>query len=262
MAMDIGKLVVERIEDITALDPADDKLLFLMDEPTGGSLECAMETVWAEGKGGRRLYGLDRNKTASFTATNGYLVLSALQAQVGGDITEITENDPVNVPVVEYITPNAGKLTLSFTPVPDSMPFIYEANSDLTQGAAYEFGADAADNFSISGTTVTLPTNADRTKTFIAIYEREATDGFVITNDSETYAKTAKVIFTILCHESCDMNSKFYTKLVFPRAKIDGNFTFDISGDAVVQEITINALADVCSVDKTYWRWYVISDEA
>lgn len=259
MAMDLGKLVVERIEDVSAFDPASDELLFIMDEPTGGSLECGMETVWAEGKGGRRLYGLDRNKTASFTCQNGYLVLSALQAQVGGDITEITENDPINVPVLEYVVPNAGKLVLSYTPVADSIPYIYEANSDLTQGTAYEFGADAANNFSISGNTITLPTNADRTKTFIVCYEREATEGFAIVNDSETYAKTAKVIYTILCHESCDMNKKLYTKLVFHRAKIDGNFTFDMSGDAVVQELTINALADVCSVDKKYWTWIVLA---
>lgn len=204
---------------------------------------------------------IQRNKTASFTCQNGYLVLFALQAQIGGDITEITDSAPMNVPVLEYVVPNVGKLTLSYTPVADSIPFIYEANSDLTQGAAYEFGADAANNFSISDKTITLPTAADRTKTFIVCYEREATEGFAIINDSETYAKTAKVIYTILCHESCDMNKKLYTKLVFPRAKIDGNFTFDMSGDAVVQELTINALADVCSVDKTYWTWFVLSSE-
>ena len=45
--MDIGKFVVERVESIYALDPADDSLLFILDEPTQGSLESAMETVWA-----------------------------------------------------------------------------------------------------------------------------------------------------------------------------------------------------------------------
>ena len=39
---------------------------------------------------------------------------------------------------------------------------------------------------------------------------------------------------------------------------IDGNFTLDISGDAVVQEISIEAMADVCDVDKVYWRWFFL----
>lgn len=54
------------------------------------------------------------------------------------------------------------------------------------------------------------------------------------------------------------MNKKIYAKLVFPRAKIDGNFTLDISGDAVVQELAIDAQADVCSTEKEYWRLFVI----
>lgn len=252
---DLGKLVVERVEDVTALDPATDKLMFIMDEPTSGTLECAMETVWAEGKGGRRLYGLDQNKTASFTCQNGYLVLSALQAQVGGEITDATTEEPVNVPVIEYINAVEGKLTLSYTPAAGSIKFVYAANSDLTQGAAYE-----VDDSSISGKVLTLPASAAKSGVYIAIYERQATDGFVIINDSETYASNAKVIYTLLCHESCDMNKKIYAKLLFPNAKIDGNFTLDISGDAVVQELTINALADVCSVDKTYWKLFVVSD--
>lgn len=209
MADKLGKLIVERVEDVTALDPATDKLLFIMDEPTQGSLECAMETVWASGKGGRRLYGLDKNKTASFTCSNGYLVLSALQAQVGGDIREITAENKVAVPVVEYVSAASGKANLTYTPVAGSLKFVYAANSDLTQGTAYAVGADA-----IADKVLTLPTDAPKTGTFIAIYDREADNGFVIHNDSETYAKTGKVIYTILCHEACDMNKKVYTKLV------------------------------------------------
>ena len=256
MADLLGKLIIERVEDVTALDPATDKLMFIMDEPTKGSLESAMETVWAEGKGGRRLYGLDKNKTAKFTCSNGYLVLAALQAQVGGNITEIGQ-DGVSAPVIEYITPVSGKLTLTYTPVAGSLKFIYEANSDLTQGTSYELGEDAAAQFSISGSSVTLPTSASLTAVYIAVYDRKATAGFVITNDSEQYAKNAKVIFTILCHDACDLNTKIYTKLIFPNAKIDGNFTLDISGDAVVQELSIEAMADVCSVSKLYWNWIV-----
>lgn len=59
MADIFGKLVIERVEDVTAIDPTTDELMFILDEPTQGSLESAMETVWAEGKGGRRLYGID-----------------------------------------------------------------------------------------------------------------------------------------------------------------------------------------------------------
>lgn len=53
------------------------------------------------------------------------------------------------------------------------------------------------------------------------------------------------------------MNKKVYTKLVFPNAKIDGNFTLDISGDAIVQELAIDAMSDVCSVQKVYFNWYI-----
>ncbi len=216
MADRLGKLVVERVEDATALDPKTGKLLWLMDEPTSGSLESAMDTVWAEGKGGRRLYGLDKNKTASFTCKNGYLVTGALQTQVGGSITELDEDHTAN-----------GKLQLQYTPVAGSLKYIYVANADLTQGDSYQIGSDAAKSFSLSGAIVTLPTGADQAATYIAIYDRTAKAGTKITNDSDVYPSTAKVIFTVLCHESCDMNRKIYTKLVFPAEKIDCNFTLD-----------------------------------
>lgn len=252
MADLLGKLIIERVEDATAFDPATDKIMFILDEPTQGSLESAMETVWAEGKGGRRLYGLDRNKTARFTCTNGYLVLSALQAQVGGDITYIG-NEGYSVPVVEYITKAAdGTLTLTYTPVADSVKYIYEANSDLTQGTAYEIDT-------VTNNKINVPSESTA-KTYIVAYDRTVTAGTVVTNLSDEYTKNAKVVFTILCHEACDMNKKLYTKLIFPNAKIDGNFTLDISGDAVVQELAIDAQADVCSVEKTYWTWIICDD--
>lgn len=252
----LGKLILERVEDMTALDPATDKLLFIMDEPTGGTLESAMDTVWAEGKGGRRLYGLDRNKTASFTCTNGYLVTGALQAQVGGTIQTVGDDgdvEQVNVPVIEYLKTSDNKITLSYAPVTGSLKFIYEANTDLTQGKSYALGSDAATTFSVSGKDVTLPTQADKTKTYIAVYERVCKSGTAVVNNSDVYPSTAKCVFTLLCHETCDINKKVYAKLVFPNAKVDGNFTLDISGDAVTQELKVDAMADVCSTEKTYW---------
>lgn len=254
MAFELGKLVVERIEDITALDPATDELMFLMDEPTGGSLESAMETVWAEGKGGRRLYGLDRNKTARMSFTNGYLVTRALQAQVGGNITVLSDTITADVPVVEYIHPAEGKLTLAYTPVAGSLHFVYVALEDLTQSdTKYD-----STQFTLSGQEITLPQEADATATYIVIYDRAADAGTVITNESDQFTSNAKVIATVLCHDVCDMNKKIMTKLVFPRAKIDGNFTLDISGDAVVQELAIDAMSDVCSTEKVYWTWYIV----
>lgn len=252
---DYGKLVIERVEDVTAIDPATDELLFILDEPTQGSLESAMETVWAEGKGGRRLYGQDRNKTARFTCTNGYLVVSALQAQVGGSVNVLSAENTADVPVIEYVKPDAsGKLTLTYAPVAGSLTYAYVANDDLTQSET-KYDASA---MTVSGKVVTLPAAADKTKTYIVIYDRTATTGTVVKNESDVYTSNAKVIITLLMHDVCDMNKKIYAKLVFPRAKIDGNFTIDISGDAVVQELAIDAQADVCSTEKEYWSLYVI----
>lgn len=258
MADVLGKLVVERIEEIYAFDPATDDLLWILDEPTEGSLSQEQETVWAEGKGGRRLYGLDRNKTVSMTATNGYLVVSALQSQVGGDLIQMTDDNKVVVPVIEYVPAAAGTLTLEYTPVDGSVKKINVANSDLTQGKKYDSTA-----FTVDGKTITLGNSVDegdKTATYIVAYERECSNGFVITNDSDTYAGNAKVIYVILCHDACDLNKKYYTELEFPNAKVDGNFTLDISGDAVVQELNIEAMADVCSKDKRYFNWYIIED--
>lgn len=198
---DYGKLVIERVEDVTAIDPATDELLFILDEPTQGSLESAMETVWAEGKGGRRLYGQDRNKTARFTCTNGYLVVSALQAQVGGSVNVLSNENTADVPVIEYVKPDAsGKLTLAYTPVAGSLTYAYVANDDLTQSDT-KYDASA---LTVSGKVVTLPAAADKTKTYIVIYDRTATAGTVVKNESDVYTSNAKVIITLLMHDVCD----------------------------------------------------------
>lgn len=263
--VDFDKLVIDTIDTVTAFDKTDGSIMFMLDQLKDGTLENGAETVYGTGKAGVRLAAFDRNKTSKFSCNNGYVVASAMAAQIGADVEKASVSSKFAVPHLEYIeVTDATKVMLEFTPVGvtgKEIPFIYKANSDKTQGEKFAIAAEASSTeFKLDPTTkeITLPTGAFSIGDIVIVaYDRETTVGKKMINSGEKFSKNAKVVIDATGCDVCDQNVKYHIIFVYGNAKVDGNFSMAFGNEPVAHSISCEAMQDICSKDKSLWTWYI-----
>jgi hypothetical protein len=259
-AIDFDKLVIDKVMSVTGLDRTTGELDFMFDEIKDATLENGGETVFGTGAGGRRISAMDQNKTSRITFNNGYVIASALAAQIGADVSVASDTNKLVVPTVETVTVVDGVATLPDTPIVSSVKYAYKANKDMTQGTKYEVDATAgAGKFTLSGSTATFPVGDFETGDAIIIaYEYETTVGKALINNSEKYSKNVKLIIDLLCRDVCDNSIVYHTKKVYHNAKPDMNVSISVGGEPAVHNFAAESLTDPCSKDKTYWTWFIV----
>lgn len=263
--VDFDKLIIDTIDTVTAFDKTDGSIMFMLDQIKDGTLENGAETVYGTGKAGVRLAAFDRNKTSKFSCNNGYVIASAIAAQIGADIEEASSESKFAVPHLEYIEVTDGtKITLEFTPVGPTgkeIPFIYKANADKTQGEKFAIAAEASETeFKLAPDTkeITLPTGKFvKGDVVIVPYDRETTVGKRMINSGEKFSKNACVVIDATGCYICDQNIKYHVIFVYGNAKVDGNFSMAFGNEPMAHAISCEAMQDICSKDKSLWSWYI-----
>jgi len=267
-AIDFDKLVIDKIMSVTGINRTTGEIRFMFDEIKDATIENGGETVFGTGAGGRRISALNQNKTSKISFNNGYVIASAYATQIGADIIEASDTNKLTVPTVETVkvtvTGAAGSevvtAKLPDTPIISSVKYLYKANKDMTQGKRYEVSATAGTGkFTLSGDVVTLPTSDFTTGDAIIIsYEYETTVGKAIVNNSEKYAENVKLITDLLVRDVCDNSIVYHTKMVYFNTAPDMNMSMSIGGEPSVHAFAAESLTDPCSVDKSYWTWFIV----
>lgn len=266
MAIDFGKYIFDRIDTVTLFDKTTGSCRFIFDEIKDGTLENAAEKVFGTGVGGRRISALDRNKTAKFSCTNGFIVGGAIAVQTGTDISSETE---MVTPWMEYITVGATTTSITTTykaiGVAGAEVKLYKANGDNSLGVEVAQAASASTTafaYTPATKTITLPTSGvAEGDVYIAFYDYKAT-GIKITNSGNDFPKAGKLVIDVLIKDPCDTGTSYHAKVVFPNASIDGNFSIAFGNEPSVHNFSCEALTDVCSTNKTFWDILIPDGEA
>lgn len=264
--IDFDKLIIDGIDTVTAIDKTDGSIILQLDQLKDGTLENGTEIVYGTGKASTRISALEKNKTSKFSCNNGYVVTSALAAQVGGEVESASADNKFAIPAFEYIeVKDATKVTLSEKPVGitgKEIPFIYKTNRDKTTGEKFPIGATAsATDFALDPDTkeITLPTGVFKVGDIVAVrYEYESETAKKVINKSDNFSKNAKVIIDAVVRDTCDQSTVYHAIFVYPNAKIDGNFSLAFGSEPVAQAFAAEALQDVCSLDKELWTFFVV----
>lgn len=266
-SIDFDKLVIDKIDLVTAFSKSDSSLLLMFDEIKNGTITNAGEKVYGTGAGGARLSALNRNKTAGFTCTNGFVVASAIAAQTGSDITVASAGSKIKTPTHEIFDIAAGATTITLAEIPvgttgAEIKYIYKLQKDNTQGEKYSISATAsATEFSLVPSTkvLTLPTGSfTAAGRLIVFYDYEASVGKKLINKGDVFAKDCKLVLDVLCRDVCDNATVYHTKFVFPSASIDNNFEIAVGDEPAVHNFGVEAMQNMCSADKEYWSWYLV----
>lgn len=263
--VDFDKLIIDSIDQLTALSRSDSSILFMMDEITEGTITNGVEIVYGTGRKGVRLSSFDRNKTAGFSCTNGYVIASAIAAQTGTTVESASMEKKFVIPTIEMLTTTDGtSVATTYEAVGEEgneIPYIYKANADKTQGEKFAIGAEASETefkYEPGSNTITLPTSKFRANdVVIVVYNREVEVGKKIANNGTSFSQTARLIMDITCHDICDQNIKYHAVMEFPNAKIDGNFDMAFGNEPMVHNFGAEAQIDPCSLDNNLWSMYI-----
>lgn len=246
---DFDKLIIKSIEEVFGFSKSTGELSFAFDQIKSGEFNGDNETVYAEGKQGVQLAALKRKKTTGFTCENGYVIASALAAQLGTTVEEASETNKLRVQRQAYLDVTDDTITLEDTPVNNTIKYIYQLNADQTKKATFALTTD----FTVEGKTITLTETAKAkvgdNKTFLVIYDTDVTIGKRIVNDGESYAETVKLVVNMLGEDPCT-HASYLIQATMPSADVSGKFTIGVGNDPAVHNFEANALLDVCSQNK------------
>lgn len=266
MAVSLENLVLDSFDRLIAKDISTGDLLFMMDQIKDGTLENASDSVEMTGKQGALLSVLERNKNATFTCNNAYLVSGALAAQTGSDVVDAGEEMKLTVPdFIRIKMTTATTCVLPNTPVGAEgaeVKYVWKVNPDGSQGQKFEVVADtpAAGKFTVEAETKTLTFFAGDLTADDEIYvdyQYEVSEGRLISNVSDKFGKTVYLMVDVQFRDKCDNSIIYHGKLEMPVAKVEGNFTLEVGDEPGVHAFSARTLANVCSSDNTLWNLYI-----
>lgn len=250
MAVDVSKLVITEVAQITAFNNAGE-LEFIMDEVQNGSIKNTQEKTDIQGRNGRKIASLKKNKAVTVSASNGVLVGGVLAAQTGTEV----EQGTFKVRITDVMTVNSNKCSTSKKAVGtagDEIGTLYIKNANGSLGAKLEQDAAAASGkFTYDPETkeIALTGITDGTEV-VAFYDVEV-ESARISNDSEKYSKILKLYIDVVLRDSCDV--EYAGQVIIQRADVSGEFELSLGGDNFAHSFEAESLAGGCTGSTNLW---------
>lgn len=251
----LDSLVIDRAIKGTMFDSVTGAMIFNVEMIKDPSIEISGTTVFADDHMGTHIMSFNRAKEAKFSASNALFNLGLAAAQYGSTKTVAASGSTITVPIYEEIL--VGKtddevnatVTLSQTPVTDSVFWIYKLDGKNI-GTAYSVATDAsATEFKIVGTTVTLPTTTGAflaTDTMAVWYEYEADSAVSVENGADAFAKSGRFDLEAIVHDPCSKDIQYHAHFIFPNAQLEGSSTINLTTEGD-HPFSFVAIQDYCA---------------
>ena len=255
--MNIDKFTITSYDQITGFDRTTGSLDMILDELTDFTLSHEEEKTDIQGRGGRSIGSLKKNKKVTGKGTNGMLSGGALAAMLGAIIEDgehtIRFTDPIVVNSNKAVTTKTAVGTagneIGAIYVRDENKAYISSGRKLTQSS----GEPDAGEFSYDPESKTITFYegdvADGTEV-IAFYDAEVS-GKKISNNAENYSKTLQLFIDCTCTDGCD--NIFHGQFIVDRADFSG--TFDIQGgtDPSTLGFEFSSLPNLCTGKSDLW---------
>lgn len=258
--MELRNFVIDRVLRGVMLHSSTGEALWSINQIEDPQLSVSADTTDAVDALGIPIMTFDRAKNAEFSARNSLFDLGLLAAQSGTSIEQSSATVTIEVPCFEEVKYAGNTITLKHTPKgtgADGIPYIYALNGDGTLGAKYAYAsAAAADKFTFSGTSLTVPTGAANGDMFLVIYNYTANaddEAVSVTNSATNFPSAGKFVMEVLGCDVCDISTKYYAYLIFPQAKLTSDFDLTFATDGN-HPFTINAMQEYCDHEKKLFQ--------
>ena len=260
---------ITQLESIYLLDPVNNTLECIIEEPQNASISNDQQTTELTGKQGRLLGTLKTSKSATITATNGIISGKAMAKQVGGEYR--LDDEYIMLFDTIQVQGNAGAL-YAVTSHRASGQTGYEilGIGFAADGAAYmplaiEQGTDFTyipnPNPDVSDGRIEFINDGDLIPgdTIIVQYNYQVKAG-VLVNESDSFSKVTSVVINAIARDTC--MKEYYVQFHFPRGDVSGTFELAMGDAQTVQNLEINSIATGCGVGTNYlWKMVVVGLE-
>lgn len=250
MAVDINKLIITEVAQITAFNNADE-LEFIMDEIQEGSIQNSQEKSDVTGRNGRKIASLKKNKAVTVSATNGMLVGGTLAAQTGTEI----EQGLFDVRITDVMTVKDNKCKTSKTAigtVGNEIGAIYIKNANGSLGSKFEQDSVPAEGkFTYDPDTQEIVFSDIADGTEVVTFYNVKVESAKISNDSEKYSKVLKLYIDVVLQDQCDV--EYAGQIIIQRADVSGEFELSLGGDNFAHAFEAESLAGGCTGSTNLW---------
>lgn len=259
--MNVDKFTILSYDQIIGFDRVNGSLDLILDELTDFNLSNSEDKTEINGRGGRVIGTLKRNKKVTGSGTNGFISGGALAAQVGSEIETgtyvIRYTDPIIVKGNKGSTQEKAVGTvgneIGTIYVRDESKAFISSGKKLTQTSGTpnegEFSYDP-ETKEITFFTGEIPDGVE----VMAFYDAEV-EGKKITNSADNYSKTLAVFIDVTCKDICD--NVFHGQFIINRADFSG--TFDLQGgtDPVTHGFQFDSLPNACTGKSDLWDFII-----
>lgn len=260
------ELTIDRVKRVAGFDLETGMERIRTDEVESSDWEFTGEGEEKTNAIGAVVAIFDRAKGSTFSGETPFVNTSLLNEQWGSKPEIAGTGNEIAVRKFEILTVGgtagvaATTLTLSKTPA-TAPGYIYLLNKDTTTNKTFEKGeAASATAFEITDDEITLPVGAD-----IAVgdkigvwYEYTTANAVKAVNSAQNFSEVLMVDVEVLFASKCNQNVKYHGHVVFPRAKLDANFSLSLTTDGK-HPFSFRALPDICDEEQALC-YYVIPE--
>ena len=246
-----NNFVIDKVRRVTRVNLNTGLVDFTLTSIENPQVEFTGESTDKTDAQGVLLARFDTAKGVNFSGEASLLSMPLMASQLGTEVqvasatAKLTGKAFEVLKVVTSGDPATKIATLTQTPktAPD---VVYVMTEDKNIDSTIEIGTGDG-QASISGKVITLP--AEFAGTMVGVlYEYETEEAIKVVDGSENFAEAAEYIVDILAADVCNPATKRAGSLVFPKAKIDNNFTVNLTTEGT-HPFSFSALKDYCSDD-------------
>ena len=252
--------VFKSLNEINVFDLETGYLEFVLDQLQNTTWSNGVETVDLTGANGVIIASYDRNKTSSISGTNALICGGLLASQVG---TDVISGEQTIENYLEYVTlTSADTVATKFAATGTTgaeIKAIYKYDGTPVRMEATQGDTAGADTYAYNPSTkeLTLPTNMFKAGDQLVIqYNYTVQDAQLIVNSTDNFAGNHRVEAICTYQDMCT-KKEIIGKIIFPVAKVDGNFDIEGGDTPAVHNFGFKAIADVCSVNKELWKEFI-----
>lgn len=198
------------------------------------------------------------SKSVEISAENAIFSLSLMGLQTGNGKSVAASGSTIELPMIKKykkaatvtlpVTPKAGTLSVCGL-TSDGLP---DTSKQYTQDTAAGAG-----KFAISGTTLSLPTDATDFVQVVCKYDSETATK--VLQSADKFPKECELIISVLVSDACDKETVRQAYIDFPAFQMSPDFDLTMDTDSA-HPFSGAAAVDYCSADKSLF-YIAISEE-
>ena len=250
-----GQFTINRPVRLTAYSLSTGNALYCIRELEDLSLKVTSEDNTVTDAMGSPIAIFEKAKQGEVSGSASLVNFGLASAQFGSDAKAASASEKLIMPRIDELEIKAGKVTLTKTPIADSVTSISVVNTDGTFGDYYMVAATASEKeFSITGKEITVPTSL--TKGTIAVtYDYETTTGLVLENNATEYTKPCRILIEVLGSDVCTPDLEKWIMIESKNAKPDSNVELALKSDAK-HPFTYKIMPQYCDKKKNIFTIY------